>query len=70
MARMKSWTVKHLSYAGRFTLVKAVLTSMQNFWCQLFILPKKIMKEIQKLLKKHLWLGRQFAFQNLQEVLM
>lgn len=35
LARMKSWTVKHLSYAGRLVLVKSVLSSMQNFWCQL-----------------------------------
>lgn len=40
LARIKSWTAKHLSYAGRLVLVKAVLTSMQNFWCQFFILPK------------------------------
>lgn len=49
LARVRTWTVKHLSYAGRLVLVKSVLTSMQNFWCQLFLLPKKLLREVPSL---------------------
>lgn len=57
MARTKSWTTRFLSYAGRLQLIKTVLMSMQNFWCQLFILPKKIIKQIQTCCRIFLWTG-------------
>ncbi|XP_010687394.1 uncharacterized protein LOC104901504 [Beta vulgaris subsp. vulgaris] len=59
MARTQSWAAKLLSYAGRAQLVKSVLLSMQIFWCQIFMLPKKILKEIQGLCRSYLWAGTQ-----------
>ena len=38
-ARIKSWTSKHLTYAGRLQLIGSVLFSLQIFWMTLFILP-------------------------------
>ena len=57
VARAKSWTARHLSYAGRLQLVQAILLSLQAFWCQIFILPKKVLKEIQNFCRIFLWTG-------------
>ncbi|XP_019230433.1 PREDICTED: uncharacterized protein LOC109211357 [Nicotiana attenuata] len=45
--RIQCWTAKFLSYAGRATLIKSVLGTIQNFWAQVFILPKKIIQFIE-----------------------
>lgn len=47
VARIKSWTTKKLSYAGRIRLVGSVLFGIQAYWSQLFVLPAKIMKLIE-----------------------
>ena len=57
LARIRVWTVKFVSYAGRLQLVKTVLCSMPNFGCQLFILPKKILKQVQQSCRVFLWTG-------------
>ncbi|XP_059310959.1 uncharacterized protein LOC132062399 [Lycium ferocissimum] len=41
LTRIKSWTTRFLSYAERLLLVKTVLFSIQVFWSQVFVLPKK-----------------------------
>ncbi|XP_056695389.1 uncharacterized protein [Spinacia oleracea] len=57
VARIKSWTSKFLSYAGRLQLVKSVLFGIQLYWCQIFVMPKKVMKEIQRICRCFLWSG-------------
>lgn len=37
--RLKSWSAKLLSYAGRFQLVRSELMVIQAFWAQVFCLP-------------------------------
>lgn len=56
-AGAKSWTVRSLSYAGRLQLIKTVLLSLHAFWCQISILPKKAIKEIQSICRVYLWTG-------------
>ncbi|KAL2226567.1 UNVERIFIED_CONTAM: hypothetical protein Sindi_2015400, partial [Sesamum indicum] len=46
-----------LSYAGRVQILKFVLTSLSVYWASAFILPKKIIKEIEKRLRTLLWKG-------------
>lgn len=48
--RIKSWTNKCLSYAGRAQLIQSVLFSIQVYWSSLFILPKKIIKALNPFL--------------------
>ncbi|XP_056698045.1 uncharacterized protein [Spinacia oleracea] len=55
VARIKSWTSKFLSYAGRLQLVKSVRFGIQLYWCQIFVMPKKVMKEIQRICRCFLW---------------
>lgn len=33
-ARVKHWTAKFLSYAGKLQLLQSVISSLMNFWCR------------------------------------
>ncbi|GJZ66378.1 RNA-directed DNA polymerase, eukaryota, reverse transcriptase zinc-binding domain protein [Tanacetum coccineum] len=54
-AKVSDWKNKVLSYAGRVQLIASVLSSMQNYWASVFLLPKQVINEINKLLKGFLW---------------
>ncbi|XP_021766230.1 uncharacterized protein LOC110730713 [Chenopodium quinoa] len=56
-ARIQGWMAKHLSYSGRLQLIKSVLFGIQTYWAQIFILPKKILKEIEARFRCFLWTG-------------
>ncbi|KAH0774098.1 hypothetical protein KY290_011235 [Solanum tuberosum] len=45
LGRIKSWTTKFFSYAGKTQLIKSVLFSIQVFWAQVFVLPKKVIQK-------------------------
>ncbi|XP_028077369.1 uncharacterized protein LOC114279339 [Camellia sinensis] len=55
--RIKSWTNKCLTYAGRAQLIQSILFSMQVYWSSLFILPKKVVKSIESLFRSFFWSG-------------
>ncbi|PKI53937.1 hypothetical protein CRG98_025639 [Punica granatum] len=55
--RIKSCSVKHLSYASRVQLINSVLFSMANYWCCHFILPKKVIKLVKQKCRSFLWKG-------------
>ena len=55
--RMKSWTGRFLSHAGRLQLIKSVITSLTNFWMQAFKLPSSCLKDIERLCSAFLWSG-------------
>ncbi|XP_056688114.1 uncharacterized protein [Spinacia oleracea] len=57
VARVKSWVAKLLSYAGRLQLIRSVLFGIQLYWSQIFVMPKKVMKEIQRICRCFLWAG-------------
>ena len=46
-----------MSYAGRLQLIKLVLFSLQIFRIRMFILPKKIIKNVERQLSRFLWFG-------------
>ncbi|GJU89583.1 RNA-directed DNA polymerase, eukaryota, reverse transcriptase zinc-binding domain protein [Tanacetum coccineum] len=46
---------KALSYSGRLQLIASVLSTMQIYWASVFLLPKNVIYEINKLLKGFLW---------------
>ncbi|KAI3474506.1 hypothetical protein Pfo_029416 [Paulownia fortunei] len=56
-ARVRSWTNKSLSYAGRVQLAQSVLFSIQIFWSAVFILPKTVCKAIDRVLRSFIWKG-------------
>ncbi|XP_070026680.1 uncharacterized protein [Nicotiana sylvestris] len=57
VGRITSWTSRFLSYAGRLQLIKSVLFSIQTFWSQIFVLPKRIIQMIKAVCRKFLCTG-------------
>ncbi|KAL2896785.1 hypothetical protein RDABS01_038569 [Bienertia sinuspersici] len=57
-ARIRSWQTRNISFAGRLQLVNAVLMSICTFWMQIFILPKSVIQEINKICRRFLWEGK------------
>ncbi|PWA82932.1 reverse transcriptase domain, Reverse transcriptase zinc-binding domain protein [Artemisia annua] len=53
--KVNNWKNRMLSYAGRLQLVASVLASMQVYWASVFILPKAVIKDINKVFKGFLW---------------
>lgn len=58
-ARVHQWATRFLSYAGRLQLIHSVLTSMYNYWCSIFILPKKVIKDVERICNAFLWKGKE-----------
>lgn len=55
--RISDWRNKFLSFAGRLELINSVLSSMQIYWASVFIIPKSIIGQINRLLRNFLWNG-------------
>ncbi|GJY52143.1 hypothetical protein Tco_0442990 [Tanacetum coccineum] len=53
--RLNDWKNKSLSYARRAQLIASVLGSMQVYWGYVFLLPKIVINDIERLFKKFLW---------------
>ena len=49
-ARVASWTTRFLSFAGRLQLIQSTLCSIHSFWNSLFILPKKVIRQVEQIL--------------------
>ena len=56
-SRILSWTSRFLSFAGRVQLIQSVLAGIQNFWAGMFILPKSVLKQVERLMRRFLWTG-------------
>ncbi|GKD35033.1 hypothetical protein Tco_1250542 [Tanacetum coccineum] len=54
-SRLNDWKNKSLSIAGRLQLVQSVIASMHVFWASVFILPSRILLEIEQLMRGFLW---------------
>ncbi|XP_074296921.1 uncharacterized protein LOC141627584 [Silene latifolia] len=57
IARIRGWNSRKISYSGRLILVKFVLSTIHNYWSQIFVLPAGIMDRIQALCRTFLWEG-------------
>ncbi|OMO78705.1 reverse transcriptase [Corchorus capsularis] len=55
--RISNWAVKYLTFAGRLQLIQSVLFSIQNFWCQSFMLPGAVIKKVNQLCSSFFWKG-------------
>lgn len=56
-ARFNSWTVRHLSFAGRFQLIQAVIYSTISFWASMFIIPNECVVILERMCEAFLWNG-------------
>ncbi|GKE62932.1 putative reverse transcriptase domain, reverse transcriptase zinc-binding domain protein, partial [Tanacetum coccineum] len=54
-SRLHNWKNKALSFAGRLQLLRSVISSIQVFGSSVFILPRYVSIEIEKLMKGFIW---------------
>ena len=57
IAMINHWSVKFLSYTGRFQLIQTVLYSVYNYWCRHFLLSQSVLKRVNKLCSQFFWKG-------------
>ncbi|XP_074298553.1 uncharacterized protein LOC141629451 [Silene latifolia] len=55
--RIRMFGSRHISYAGRLTLVQSVLTSLYTYWANIFLLPKGDLQKINSICRNYLWDG-------------
>ncbi|XP_021971338.1 uncharacterized protein LOC110866498 [Helianthus annuus] len=53
--KVDNWLTKSLSFAGRLQLIKSVLSAMYTYWASVFILPMRIVKDLEKRMRRFLW---------------
>ncbi|KAM6552851.1 hypothetical protein CsatB_013613 [Cannabis sativa] len=56
-ARIKIWSTKHISFAGRAIFINSVLLTIHTYWSQILVLPKKVIVEIERICRSFLWKG-------------
>nr|GEW15223.1 hypothetical protein [Tanacetum cinerariifolium] len=54
-SRVNDWRNKFISFAGRLQLILPVLSSMHIYWPSVFILPNRIMHDLEQLMRGFLW---------------
>ena len=59
--RIKVWSSRNLSYTARVLLINSVLLSLHSYWAQIYILPKKVLKEITMVCRSFLWSGQAYS---------
>ncbi|CAK8578009.1 unnamed protein product [Lathyrus sativus] len=54
-SRIKHWSAKLLSFAGRMQLVNSVLFATVNYWLKCFPTPKIVIKKVEVGCRSFLW---------------
>jgi len=55
--KMKQWSTKNLSFAGRAQLINTVVFGMYGFWASIFLLPQELINKVNQLYRNFLWGG-------------
>ncbi|XP_058723263.1 uncharacterized protein LOC131595055 [Vicia villosa] len=55
--KIKHWTARLLTYAGRLQLINSVMFSIWNYWPNRFPFPKNVIQKIEKICRIFLWTG-------------
>ncbi|GKU96367.1 hypothetical protein SLEP1_g9608 [Rubroshorea leprosula] len=55
--KLSSWKGRYLSFGGRITLINSVLSSLPVFLMSFFLIPKSVIKEVDKIRRQFLWGG-------------
>ncbi|CAL1388599.1 unnamed protein product [Linum trigynum] len=53
--RLRSWRSRLLTYAGHIQLISSVISSTLQYWLNIFLLPKYIIREVERLCNEFLW---------------
>ncbi|XP_062089477.1 uncharacterized protein LOC133796012 [Humulus lupulus] len=54
-SRLHTWSSRNLSFAGRSQLIQSVLLGIRAYWMSIFLLPPRIIQEIDILCRNFLW---------------
>lgn len=57
VSRIRIWSSRNISFAGRRQLVNVVLMSVCVYWSQVFLLPKKVLQQVNAIYRSFLWTG-------------
>ncbi|KAM6557636.1 hypothetical protein CsatB_004655 [Cannabis sativa] len=57
-ARIKTWSTRNISFAGRAVLINSVLLSIHTYWNQIMKLPRKVITELEAICRAFLWNGQ------------
>ena len=60
-SKIRNWIAKFLSFAGCLQLIHSILYSIHSFWNGLFLLCKKIINQVEHILRRFLWKGPELA---------
>ncbi|XP_056692023.1 uncharacterized protein [Spinacia oleracea] len=61
ISRTKIWSSRNLSYTARVHLINSVLLSLHMYWAQIFILPKQVLQNVNKVCRAFLWSGQAYS---------
>ncbi|KAL9690575.1 hypothetical protein QQ045_010979 [Rhodiola kirilowii] len=64
-SKIKAWSSRLLSYAGRLVLIKHVLSSIGSYWMRVMIFTKSVIKKISTICRNFLWSGAVSRKRNL-----
>ncbi|KAM0004605.1 putative reverse transcriptase zinc-binding domain-containing protein [Helianthus debilis subsp. tardiflorus] len=53
--KIVNWVSKALSFAGRLQLINSVLSSMHIYWASVFIMPARVISDLEKKIRRFLW---------------
>ncbi|GJW73855.1 hypothetical protein Tco_0133225 [Tanacetum coccineum] len=53
--RVMDWKNKSLSAAGRLQLIRSVLGSMHIYWASMFVLPSRVLLDVEQIMRGFLW---------------
>ncbi|CAN1332331.1 Putative ribonuclease H protein At1g65750, partial [Linum perenne] len=56
-SRLDGWKVRFLSFGGRITLLKSVLSNLPIYYLSLFKAPASVIKQLERMQNKFLWEG-------------
>ena len=55
--KLAKWKQRHLSFGGRVTLIKSMLTSIPIYFLSFFRVPKKVVDKLGRIQRRLLWGG-------------
>ncbi|XP_074293104.1 uncharacterized protein LOC141620024 [Silene latifolia] len=53
-SKIRAWGARHLSYSGRLTLIRSVLTNMHSYWASVVLIPNSIINKVDALCRNFL----------------
>ncbi|XP_062094186.1 uncharacterized protein LOC133800248 [Humulus lupulus] len=54
-SQLHTWSSRHLSFAGRSQLIQSFLLGIRAYWMSIFLLPPRIIQEIDRLCRNFHW---------------